>query len=380
MRRTVRCGAILALFLTFAVHLDAEPILRGYRVDPASAVSAKSKVPQGKSLVLAQIFNSQPQTLDAGEFEVGMEITVHGKTKSFSLKPRVSVLSGSMRTFPLIVPQEELPDDAMVNVFARHAGKTFQAQIVKTATGGIGSLAGKTSTASAMGITSPEITTLYTEAPPEADAVQPPPEVPFENQQKNARSGRHAVSATGPEATVSTGRKPAPTTAAPEMAKATATAKGTAKGPAQPMGSHDKVTQGQSKVTQGKVTQDQTTKVTTVAAGKAQTSPEPGANHVKAPVISANGAPKPPDTQTAARVINDNEFKSLRTIDEELVIYVIKQGDSLASVAQKYYGSAAKDRIIADLNFIENPKSVKVGEEIIVDVRPLAAKKKGSKS
>jgi len=71
------------------------------------------------------------------------------------------------------------------------------------------------------------------------------------------------------------------------------------------------------------------------------------------------------------RNIDLSEFKKLRTIDEELIIYVIKEGDSLKSVAEKYYGSASKERAIADLNFIEKSSSVKVGEEIIVDVRPL---------
>ena len=97
-------------------------------------------------------------------------------------------------------------------------------------------------------------------------------------------------------------------------------------------------------------------------------------SHVSKPTVVP---PKAVVTVAAppARSISDNEFKTLRTIDEELVIYVIKKGDSLASVAQKYYGSTQKERIIADLNFIENPSSVKIGEEIIVDVCPLAKKK-----
>lgn len=72
-----------------------------------------------------------------------------------------------------------------------------------------------------------------------------------------------------------------------------------------------------------------------------------------------------------ARKIEWAEFKRLRTIDEELVIYVIKTGDTLKSVAQKYYGDASKERKIADLNFIERASSIRVGEEIIVDVKPL---------
>lgn len=83
------------------------------------------------------------------------------------------------------------------------------------------------------------------------------------------------------------------------------------------------------------------------------------------------------------RNIDPSEFKKLRTIDEELIIYVIKDGDTLKSIAQKYYGTKTRERAIADLNFIENPASVKVGEEIIVDVKPLGkseAVKKAVKS
>ncbi len=90
--------------------------------------------------------------------------------------------------------------------------------------------------------------------------------------------------------------------------------------------------------------------------------------------VSQKTVPTPaaePKVAAPARNIDPSEFKKLRTIDEELVIYVIKEGDSLKSIAEKYYGSAGRERAIADLNFIENPASVKVGEEIIVDVKPL---------
>ncbi|HNW36996.1 MAG TPA: LysM domain-containing protein, partial [Candidatus Ozemobacteraceae bacterium] len=64
-----------------------------------------------------------------------------------------------------------------------------------------------------------------------------------------------------------------------------------------------------------------------------------------------------------------------RTIDEELVIYVVKAGDTLQTVAERYYGNAEHVRTIADLNFIEAKAAVKPGEEIIVDVRPLSGSK-----
>jgi len=66
-----------------------------------------------------------------------------------------------------------------------------------------------------------------------------------------------------------------------------------------------------------------------------------------------------------------SEFKTLNTIDEELVIYVVKKGDSLKSIAEKYYGKPSKDKTIADLNFMEVSANLKPGEEIIVDVLPL---------
>ncbi|MEW6709577.1 MAG: LysM domain-containing protein [Candidatus Riflebacteria bacterium] len=116
------------------------------------------------------------------------------------------------------------------------------------------------------------------------------------------------------------------------------------------------------------------TKITKVQkASNSQKSPEkttlakdPAAAPAK--IVVAKVEPK---VSTPARKIDPSEFKKLRTIDEELVIYVIKEGDSLKSIAEKYYGSENKERVIADLNFIENPSSVKVGEEIIVDVKPL---------
>lgn len=105
------------------------------------------------------------------------------------------------------------------------------------------------------------------------------------------------------------------------------------------------------------------------AVKKVSKTPVPKAPTVAkapAPVVSEKAEPA-----VAARQIDMAEFKKLRTIDEELVIYVIKQGDTLKSIAEKYYGQASKERTIADLNFIEKPSSIKIGEEIIVDVKPL---------
>ena len=76
----------------------------------------------------------------------------------------------------------------------------------------------------------------------------------------------------------------------------------------------------------------------------------------KAPIVAkAPKVSRPAKKRPAPRPIDQSAFKTLRTIDEELVIYVIKKGDTLKSIAQQYYQNPSKDRVIADLNFIENP-------------------------
>ena len=72
-----------------------------------------------------------------------------------------------------------------------------------------------------------------------------------------------------------------------------------------------------------------------------------------------------------------SEFKTLRTIDEELVIYIVKKDDTIRTISQKYYGKPEKEKAIADFNFIEHGSSLKPGEEIIVDVLPLKIGKAG---
>lgn len=114
----------------------------------------------------------------------------------------------------------------------------------------------------------------------------------------------------------------------------------------------------------------------TVAAKSSSTAKAVVATVAKLPAkVAPTAAPEP-----KTRNIDSSEFKTLRTIDEELVIYVIKEGDSLKSIAEKYYGQATKERTIADLNFIEKPSAVKVGEEIIVDVKPLGKGESVAKS
>ncbi len=159
------------------------------------------------------------------------------------------------------------------------------------------------------------ITTLYTEVPPEAGTVVPPTEIQFEN------SKRKTVAKNVEKVTAKTTKT---------VAKAVSSI------PVVP-----------------------TTEKLNVASAKSSDK-----------VVSKLNT-EVSKTEKAARTIDSSEFKKLRTIDEELVIYVIKEGDTLKSIATKYYGNPNRERVVADLNFIENPSSIKVGEEIIIDVKPL---------
>lgn len=158
---------------------------------------------------------------------------------------------------------------------------------------------------------------LYTEAPPEGEIPAPPPEIPFEGESRS-----HATAA---------------------QAKTAATAK----------------------------------KATPLVVENKKVKASPAIASASKPQVTET----PKATVTAARpAIDGKEFKSLRTIDEELIIYVVKPNDTLKSLAQKYYGDTSKDRTIADLNFIDRQGSIKTGEEIIVEVKPLGTSAKETKA
>ena len=98
----------------------------------------------------------------------------------------------------------------------------------------------------------------------------------------------------------------------------------------------------------------------------------------KLPAAKPELATKPQTEKT--KPMNPADFKTIRTIDEELVIYVVKSGDTLKSIAEGYYQNPAKEAAIAEFNFIERSSAVKVGEEIIVEVKPLKKETDSRKS
>ena len=294
MRQTLRSAGVFSLFLLTLTNLSAEPILRGFFIEKLPGTATTKRLEPGKGLVLAHVFNSDSKAIKSGEYLVGVEIENAGKKSKFALKPERNINSGSLKTFRMAIPlSEQIKDSGSFRVFSKINGKLIWSDKYSF-------LQGVHST------DENNITTLYTEAPPEQ--VNPPSEIRFEGEKKKKSSKIK-----------------------------------------------DKNTQvaAKSKKDEKKKTVATVLKPETKKTAKAK----------KTVTKKQNESP--------ARKIDSSEFKTLRTIDEELVIYVIKKGDSLRSIAEKYYGNSSKERAIADLNFIENPSSVRVGEEIIIDVKPL---------
>ncbi len=325
MRQTIRNLGLLAGMLSLCAPLAAEPVVGGYVLERLPG--GKKAVVDGRNIVLAHVFNQDPGALKAGRYDVGVEIQGARGVKTYVLKPSGDIAGGALRTFRLKVPMNAGGKPELVRAFARIDGRKVWSE----------PFAGSRQAA----VKSPDgvVTTLYTEVAPEPGSDTPPREIPFENESVRPAAPKTAAAATQ--------KKPA--TAAAPAAKAGKTA-GVAPVPAK-----------------------------SGIAPVIPATPVPVSAKPSTDAIAKNPAPAhAPAPAAKPRVINLNEFKTLHTIDEELVIYVVKAGDTLQSVAERYYGDAGHDRTIADLNFIEARAQVKPGEEIIVDVKPLSGAKQNT--
>ncbi|HOT26854.1 MAG TPA: LysM peptidoglycan-binding domain-containing protein [Candidatus Ozemobacteraceae bacterium] len=324
MRQTIRNLGLLAGLLSLCAPLAAEPVVGGYVLERLPG--GKQAVVDGRNIVLAHVFNQDPGALKAGRYDVGVEVQGSKGVKTYVMKPTGDIAGGVLRTFRLKVPLNAGGKPELVRAFARIDGRKIWSE----------PFAGSRQAAvkSSDGV----VTTLYTEVAPEPGSDAPPREIPFENEvvrpaaPKTAAASTQKKPATGAAAAVPTAKPGKTAGVAPVPAKS-----GIA--PVAP-------------------------------AVPAAVSAKPSTD-----VVAKNPSPAP---AAKPRVINPNEFKTLHTIDEELVIYVVKAGDTLQSVAERYYGDAGHDRTIADLNFIEARAQVKPGEEIIVDVKPLSGLKQNT--
>lgn len=340
MRRLLCVGALAALFL-WAALLAAEPIVRGHVLPAGKALAGRQEGPT----VLVHVFNPDAHALPAASLRIGVQIA-HGSGKPTSLEIPAGrdLPAAGMATWRLHIPAHLAPAPGTANAwfaaYARQGSSRFVGE----------RRAWDNVDLEAVVPTGGKVEQLYTEAPALADpaAVVPPADIPFEHEVAGRPDPRLPVSAPHP-APAPVAKAPAGRIRVPAAGKALAVAAASAPAPAA-----KPATKPAARPTAKTVA----TKPATPAGTPAAVTP-----------------PVAPAAVTATPDRDPKVFKSIRTIDEELVIYVVRPGDTLAAIARRYYGDAGKEKAIADYNFIEKAGAVKVGEEIIVDVRPLAAAK-----
>ena len=76
------------------------------------------------------------------------------------------------------------------------------------------------------------------------------------------------------------------------------------------------------------------------------------------PVAEAEPTPEPTPDETAAATSGEGQT------------YIVKSGDSLAGIALKFYGDSSLSNIIADANNIDDPQSIRPGDELIIPPEP----------
>jgi hypothetical protein len=367
MRFKPKFFGLLFLFMVTLSAVSAGPLIRGYFIEKLPEKATSKTLASDKGIVLAHVFNYEKSDMMPGSYKVGVEIIgKNGSKKTYAVAPNDVVETGMMKTFRLAIPIADVDkNNGKFRVFSR-IGEASQWSDLYSFLPNIQVDGDK------------QITTLYVEAP-SMDKVQtnklaltPRDNAPvFEKIQLESILKDEQVYQTNNKTVKKTAKKSnlnntavAALPAAASATKAAAVAKTAAIASKQPKVEAPKEMASAQKAavvkTKEKVAEKTTKRVANepkVEVAKAvATKPE----IVKADVVVKR-----------VNNVNPNEFKKLKTIDEELIIYVIKEGDTLKSIASKYYGNPSKERAIADLNFIELTSSIKVGEEIIVDVRPL---------
>jgi hypothetical protein len=367
------CG-LLCLFMVNVSAVYAGPLIRGYFVEKLPEKATSKTLASDKGIVLAHIFNHDKHNMMPGSYKVGVEIiNKNGGKKTYVVAPNEAVETGMMKTFRLAIPIADVDkNNGKFRVFSR-VGENAQWSEAYSFLPNIQMDGDR------------QVTTLYVEAPPvEAPlkkvALQSKPAAPVfekiqlesilkdeqvyqanskknEKNRKKTRVGAPAVAAVVATTAASNTAKTTVSTAANTAKVAVASAK--TSGAAAKQANTQKARESLSK------------QKVAVANSKEKVAEKIAKVEAPQPKVAKPEVVKADVVVSKVTRINPNEFKKLKTIDEELIIYVIKEGDTLKSIASKYYGNPSKERAIADLNFIELTSSIKVGEEIIVDVRPL---------
>ena len=364
MRQSIKAAGLASLLLLSLTDLSAEPLVKGFFVEKLPANSLNKALAPGKGLVLAHVLNQSNEAIVTGNYQVGVQVEDKGSIKTYSLSPKDSITPGALKTFRMAIPIEGIDKNTgLFRVFSRVNGITTWSEKYSFMQG-IHSSKDKNG-----------VTTLYTEAPIANEDRIVPKEVPFENQSSTVnKSVSETDSSTKKvEKTV----KDVENKNKKEVAKASKTVEKKKNEETSSIKTASNDTKNKSVKESVKETAKEPVKETTKVAAKDSSKQVNEKTTVKT-------AEKPKDKpsvsvaeakSSAVRKINPSEFKKLRTMDEELIIYVVKNGDTLKSISENYYGTASKERVIADLNFIEKSSAVRVGEEIIVEVRPLSKSK-----
>ncbi|OQB50716.1 MAG: LysM domain protein [bacterium ADurb.Bin157] len=336
MRHKIRFAGFVSLFLLNLSMISAEPVIRGFFIEKLPEKATSKELSPDKGIVLAHIFNCENTNMDSGSYQVGVEINdKNGKKKAYIVSPSETITAGSLKTFRLAVPVADIDKNAgKFRVFGKVKGQTHWSESYSFMQGV--QIEGDK-----------KITTLYVEAPPIENYNKMPISKVENHKSENIAKVQKNV--------------PTKQIAQNEAKKAL-----------------EKTLPNTTAVAAEKPV-----KTATAVVSQIINNEKPKLNELKNELKVKEKKPDNKDLLKEDIIVNKprdidpNEFKKLKTIDEELIIYVIKEGDTLKSIASKYYGSATKERVIADLNFIEKTSSIKVGEEIIVDVRPLNKSKHG---
>jgi nucleoid-associated protein YgaU len=74
--------------------------------------------------------------------------------------------------------------------------------------------------------------------------------------------------------------------------------------------------------------------------------------------VAAEPSPTPTSSETPAETSGEEQ------------IYVVKDGDTLADIAIRFYDDPSLDDLIADANGINDPTSIRPGQELVIPPRP----------
>ena len=352
MRQSIKAAGLASLLLLSLTDLSAEPLVKGYFVEKLPANSLSQALAPGKGLVLAHVLNQSNEAIVTGNYQVGVQIEDKGSIKTYSLSPKDSITPGALKTFRMAVPIEGIDKKtSLFRVFSRVNGITTWSEKYSF-------LQGLQSSKDKNGVT-----TLYTEAPIADEDRIIRKEVPFETQSStvNNTASKDNSSKNSIENAVVKVNQDLDTKTKKVENKV-----------------QNEVAKAQKKEDKKKNTDTPTVKTTSSEINKASKEVAKQIEDKKEVKTTDKTTKEKTSVATAeakattSRKINPSEFKKLRTMDEELIIYVVKSGDTLKSISENYYGTASKERVIADLNFIEKSSAVRVGEEIIVEVRPLS--------